>query len=226
MHMNSERDAELDRLRGLNARAVRGGVALVDRLAPGDLARPTPCAGWDLAALLGHLTAQHRGFAAAARGSGRELEHWAVRPPGEDVAAAADEYRRAAEDVIAAFAAVDDPDRPCTLPEFTGEQTFPAVRAIGFHLIDYAVHGWDLARTLELPYDPDPELLGAALPIARAVPDAGNRLADGAAFRPGLPVTGEAGELDQILAMLGRAPDWRAPAGSTPCGEGGTPGVW
>ncbi|MFB7634404.1 TIGR03086 family metal-binding protein [Streptomyces sp. NPDC056149] len=223
--MNSERDAELARLRGLNARAVRDSVALVDRLAPGDLSRPTPCAGWDLAALLGHLTAQHRGFAAAARGSGRELKRWAVRLPGEDVAVAAGEYRRAAEDVIAAFAALDDPERPCTLPEFTGEQTFPAVRAIGFHLIDHVVHGWDLARTLELPYDPDPELLGAALPLARAVPDAENRLADGAAFRPGLPVSGEAGALDRILAMLGRAPDWRAPVGNASRGEGRTSDV-
>ncbi|MFJ5679310.1 TIGR03086 family metal-binding protein [Streptomyces sp. NPDC093097] len=223
MHMNSERDAaraasatsgwaaELDRLRRLDALAVRDSVALVDRLTPGDLSRPTPCAGWDLAALLGHLTAQHRGFAAAARGAGEDLVHWAVRSPGEDVAAAVRDYGRAAEDVIAAFAAVEDPERPFALPEFTGEQSFPALRAIGFHLIDYVVHGWDLARALDLSYDPDPELLAAALPIARAVPDAGNRLVPGSAFRPGLPAAEGAGALDRILAMLGRAPDWRAP---------------
>ncbi|WP_102925169.1 TIGR03086 family metal-binding protein [Streptomyces noursei] len=222
MHTNSERNAvdgvftttgapDLDRLRRLDARAVHDSVALVNRLAPGDLARPTPCAGWDLAALLSHLTAQHRGFAAAALGRGQDLAHWVVRPLGDDIATAVTRYRHAAEDVLAAFATVDDPDRPFALPEFTTERTVPAARAMGFHLIDYVVHSWDLARTLDLPYAPGPELLDASLPIARAVPDGPNRLAAGSSFRPGLPVTEGAGEMDRILALLGRAPDWRAP---------------
>lgn len=204
--------ADLDRLRKSNARAVRDSVTLVNRLAPGDLARPTPCAGWDLAALLGHLTAQHQGFAAAALGRGRDLAHWAVRPLGDDVPLAAMRYRHAAEDVLAAFATVADPDLPFALPEFTTDRTFPAIQAIGFHLIDYVVHSWDLARSLDLCYDPDPELLDAALPIARAVPDGAARLAPGSSFRPGLPVAEGTGTLDRILAMLGRSPDWRAPA--------------
>ncbi|GAA2670511.1 TIGR03086 family metal-binding protein [Streptomyces lunalinharesii] len=220
MHMNSARadaddasaPAALDRLRRLDARAVRDSVALVNRLAPGDLARPTPCAGWDLAALLAHLTAQHHGFAAAALGRGRDLTHWAVRPLGDDVAVAAMRYRLAAEGVLAAFATVTDPDRPFALPEFTTDRTFPAVQAVGFHLIDYVVHGWDLARSLGLRYDPDPELLDAALPIARAVPDGAARLAPGSAFRPGLPATADAGALDRVLAVLGRSPEWRVPA--------------
>ncbi|MCK7627131.1 TIGR03086 family metal-binding protein [Streptomyces sp. RS10V-4] len=221
MHMNNEgadrtasattERAALDRLCALDARAVGDSVALVDRLAPGDLTRPTPCAGWDLAALLGHLTAQHRGFAAAALGRGGDLAHWAVHPVGDDVPAAVAGYRRAAADVRAAFAAVDRPDRPFALPEFTTERTVPAARAIAFHLIDYVVHSWDLARTLDLPYDPDPRLLDAALPIARAVPDGAARQASGSSFRPALPAADGAGPLDRILAMLGRAPDWRAP---------------
>ncbi|AIA07789.1 TIGR03086 family metal-binding protein [Streptomyces noursei] len=204
--------AALDRLRRLDARAVRDSVALVNRLAPGDLARPTPCAGWDLAALLAHLTAQHHGFAAAALGRGGDLTHWAVRPLGDDAGVAAMRYRLAAEDVLAAFATVSDPDRPFALPEFTTDRTFPAVQAVGFHLIDYVVHGWDLARSLDLRYDPDPELLAAALPIAQAVPDGAARLAPGSSFRPGLPAEADAGALDRILAMLGRSPEWRAPA--------------
>ncbi|MEU7641471.1 TIGR03086 family metal-binding protein [Streptomyces sp. NPDC039016] len=223
MHTNSAQDAahtapatteraDLDRLRKLDARAVRDSVALVNRLAPGDLARPTPCAGWDLAALLGHLAAQHHGFAAAALGRGRDLAHWAVRPVGDDATAAATHYRHAAEDVLAAFATVADPDLPFALPEFTTDRTIPAAQAIGFHLIDYVVHSWDLARSLDLRYDPGPELLDAALPIALAVPDGAARLAPGSSFRPGLPVADGTGTLDRILALLGRSADWRAPA--------------
>ncbi|MEU9499084.1 TIGR03086 family metal-binding protein [Streptomyces sp. NPDC048196] len=202
------RVADFVRLKRLHAQAVRDSVALVRRIRPDDLTRPTPCAAWTLADLLAHMTVQHHGFAAAARGDGRDPAHWAVRPLGPDPVAA---YGSAAEQVIAAFAAVDDPDRECHLPEFTAARTFPARRAIGFHLIDYVVHSWDVARALGLRHEPGPELLRAALPIARAVPDDDSRLAPGSAFRPGLPVDDTAGELDRILALLGRSPSWRAP---------------
>ncbi|MGW2026192.1 hypothetical protein [Streptomyces decoyicus] len=71
------------------------------------------------------------------------------------------------------------------------------------------VHGWDVARALDLAYAPGSDLLRAALPIARAVPDDDSRLAPGSAFRPGLSVAKDTGSLEQILAALGRSPDWR-----------------
>ncbi|GAB7029362.1 TIGR03086 family metal-binding protein [Streptomyces sp. NPDC021749] len=207
-HPTDLRRTDFARLRRLHAQAVRDSVALVRRIRPDDLTRPTPCSAWTLADLLAHMTVQHHGFAAAARGDGRDPAHWAVRPLGPDPVAA---YDAAAERVLTAFAAVDDPDRACHLPEFAAAQTFPARRVVGFHLIDYVVHGWDVARTLDLGYDPDPALLRAALPIARAVPDDDSRLAPGSAFRPGLPLDHPAGELDRILVLLGRSPSWRAP---------------
>ncbi|MFK0266037.1 TIGR03086 family metal-binding protein [Streptomyces angustmyceticus] len=201
--------ADFARLRRLHARAVRDSVTLVRRMTPDDLLRPTPCAAWTLADLLAHMTAQHHGFAAAALGRGQDLSHWTVGPLGADPVA---QYRAAAEHVIAAFATVDRPDRRLALPEFSRTRTFPAARAIGFHLIDYLVHGWDVARTLGRPYAPAPELLRVALPIARAVPDDDSRLAPDSAFRPGLSADHHAGTLEQILAVLGRSPDWRPPS--------------
>ncbi|MFG2140955.1 TIGR03086 family metal-binding protein [Streptomyces sp. NPDC048650] len=195
-------------LRRLNARAVRDSVTLVRRLTPGDLLRPTPCSAWTLADLLAHMTAQHNGFAAAALGHGQDLSHWSVEPLGEDPVA---QYRDAAERVIAAFATVESPDRAFALPEFTRARTFPAARAIGFHLIDYVVHSWDVARALDIAYAPGSELLEAALPIARAVPDGDFRLAPDSAFRPALAAGADTGTLEKILAALGRSPDWRTP---------------
>ncbi|MFG2533421.1 TIGR03086 family metal-binding protein [Streptomyces sp. NPDC048516] len=200
--------ADFARLRRLNARAVRDSVALMSRTTPADLRRPTPCSAWTLADLLAHMTAQHNGFAAAALGHGQDLSHWSVGPLGEDPVA---QYRTAAGHVLAAFATVERPDRAFTLPEFSGARTFPAVRAIGFHLIDYVVHSWDVARTLGLTYVPTAELLAAAEPIARAVPDDDSRLDPGSAFRPGLSAGHGTGPLESILAALGRSPDWRAP---------------
>ncbi|MEU9123986.1 TIGR03086 family metal-binding protein [Streptomyces sp. NPDC048506] len=203
--------AHLAHLKLLHAQAVRDSVTLVRRTGPDDLRRPTPCSAWTLADLLAHMTAQHRGFAAAALGHGQDLAHWSVHPLGTDPVGS---YGDAAEQVIEAFATVDDSDRVFALPEFSSAQSFPAHQAIGFHLIDYVVHAWDVARTLDLDYAPGPELLRAALPTALAVPDDDARLAPGSAFRPGLPVDDDAGALDRILAVLGRAPDWRRPVGS------------
>lgn len=139
---------------------------------------------------------------------GQDPAHWAVRPLDDDPVA---RYRHAAEEVIAAFATVDTPDRPFALPEFSADRTFPAHRAIGFHLIDYVVHSWDVARALDLAYDPGPELLRAALPIARAVPDDDTRRAPGSAFAPGLPAHADASPLEHLLTALGRSPNWRSP---------------
>ncbi|MEU9862939.1 TIGR03086 family metal-binding protein [Streptomyces sp. NPDC047971] len=184
---------------------IRDSVALVERVAPGDLGRATPCAGWTVADLLAHMTAQHRGFAAAARGDGAKLAHWSVVP----VTASADgvaRYAEAAEHVLAAFAALDGPDRPFLLPEFTVDRTFPAGRAVGFHLVDYVVHGWDVARGLDLPYAPGPDVLDVALPIALSVPDGATRLTPDSPFGPGIPLPPGAGTFDRILAALGRHP--------------------
>ena len=59
----------------LHRTAVLASVDAVNAVIGDDLTRPTPCAGWDLATLLAHMTVQHRGFAAAARG-GTDLDVW------------------------------------------------------------------------------------------------------------------------------------------------------
>jgi uncharacterized protein (TIGR03086 family) len=193
-----------EEIRDWDRRAVRRSVELVDAVTSGDLTRPTPCGDWTLTELIGHLTAQHRGFAAAARGQGADLVHWSVPQAGPDPVAA---YRDAAEDVIAAFAA-SEADAPFTLPEITTRMAFPARRAIGFHLIDYVVHSWDLARSLDVPVDLDDDLVRAALPIAVAVPNGPERRQPDAGFAPALDVPAGSSTLDEILLRLGRSPNW------------------
>lgn len=197
---------DFDRLRQLHARVIRDSATLVHRIDPADLARPTPCAAWSLAELLAHMTAQHHGFAAAARGDGRNPAHWEVRPAGGGAPA---RYGEAAERVVDAFAAVPGPDVPLALPEFGPARTFRAERALGFHLLDYLVHGWDVARSLGLPYAPGPEVFAVALPIAEAVPAGEARTAPEGPFGPELEPAAGADALDRILAALGRQAAWR-----------------
>lgn len=188
----------------LDAEAVRVSAELVSRIGTADLGRPTPCAGWTLTDLLAHMTSQHRGFAAAAAGDGADPRHWAdgnATPAG---------YLDAAAEVRAAFAAPGVLDRAfCVLP-ISATMTFPARQAIGFHLVDYVTHGWDVARSLGLRYELPQDVLDAALQIALAVPDGEARLIPGASFAPRVAGHEQAPALDRIVALLGRRPDWPA----------------
>ena len=193
----------------LDAQAVRASVDLVAQMTQQDLERPTPCADWTLHGLLRHMIAQHHGFAAAAGGDG-DLERWRIRPLGEDPVAA---YRAAAECVLTAFAGDGVLDRDFPLPEIKQGLLFPARQAISFHFVDYVVHSWDVARTLDVPVDLDPALLDVALTVAEAVPGGDARVAPGAAFAP--PVAWSGGSrLDQVVAILGRWPGWAPRASS------------
>lgn len=194
----------------LDRAAVMLSIDLIAPVTPADLSRRTPCTGWDLGDLIAHMTAQHRGFAAAARGNGADPAVWKPAPADDhraaaDHHAAATGYRAAASDVLAAFATAEDV--PFAMPEI-GPQTIPARMAVSFHLVDYVVHAWDVAAARGVPFTPDPALVSAALPIALAVPDDDQRLSPGAPFAPAVPLTDPANPLEALLAALGRDPAW------------------
>ena len=192
-------------IRELNSRAVKASVELVSQVTPDDLGRPTPCSQWTLGELLAHMTVQHRGFAAAAAGRGADPRVW---QPGSPAADPVGGYAEAAEAVLAAFAEEGAADRQFALPEIAAGTTFPGRQAMGFHFVDYVVHGWDVARSLGAGFEPDPQVLAVALEVARAVPDGPSRLGPGSAFRPPVAAPAQAGALDQIVALLGRSPAW------------------
>ncbi|WP_328409026.1 TIGR03086 family metal-binding protein [Nocardia sp. NBC_00403] len=187
----------------LDAQAVRTSIELVSHVTTADLAKPTPCADWTLHGLLTHMIAQHYGFAAAVRGEG-DPELWKQRRLGDDPA---EDYRVAAEHVIAAFAEDGVLERKFQLPEFTTAFEFSGAQAVSFHFIDYVVHSWDIARTLGRTVSFDDSLLTAALVVAEVVPSGAARLAPGAAFAPEVTWSGDS-TLDDIVALLGRSPNW------------------
>jgi uncharacterized protein (TIGR03086 family) len=195
----------------LHRTAVLASAETVNAVTPDDLAKPTPCAGWNLADLLTHMTVQHRGFAAAARGRGADADVWDPTSVAHAVAAdPVDAYASAAADVLAAFTADGVLDEPFTLPEFGSGATFPGAMAIGFHFVDYVVHGWDVARTIGAVFELPNDVVAAALPLALVVPDGDFRATDGAPFGPAFAANGEIRDMDRILAHLGRSPVWAA----------------
>ncbi|WP_353945352.1 TIGR03086 family metal-binding protein [Streptomyces sp. HUAS MG91] len=193
---------------GLDRAAVEECLRLVD-LAPADAwDRATPCAGWTLRRLVAHLAAQHRGFAAAARGDGADPAHWREPPPGADVAAA---HREAARDVIAAFAVPGVLEREFTLPEIPRPgpepaRGWPGRVAVGFHLLDHVVHAWDIAATVGARVDLPEPVVTAALDVALRVPSGPGSRGPGAAFAPPVALDGQVTAFSRMLAALGRDP--------------------
>jgi uncharacterized protein (TIGR03086 family) len=195
----------LDRMRDRDRAAVLAVAAVACRIRPADLGRPTPCDGWDVAALLSHLSVQHRGFAAAARGEGGDLAVWSPRPPAPDPVA---DFLAATADVLTAFGADAVAGRPFRLPEISPAMAFPPVQAMSFHLVDYVVHGWDLARSIGTCPELDPPVLEAAWPVTQLIPGS-SREGPGSPFAPKIAVPPDAPLLDRILGDLGRDPGWK-----------------
>jgi uncharacterized protein (TIGR03086 family) len=192
----------------LHRTAVLASVDVVDAVTADDLARPTPCAGWNLSVLLAHMTVQHYGFAAAARG-GTDRAVWEPATVADAVASdPAGAYAAAAAELLSAFEADGVLEATFALPEFGPDAAFPGAMAIGFHFVDYVVHGWDVARTIGAPFELPQDVLDAVLPIAFAVPDGEFRADEGSPFRPAVAVSDETNDLDRVLAHLGRSPAW------------------
>ncbi|HEY6576192.1 MAG TPA: TIGR03086 family protein, partial [Mycobacterium sp.] len=150
------------------------------------------------------------GFAASARGDGGDLAVW---DPASVVDAVSRDpsgtYAAAAADVLEAFAADDALTARFALPEFGSGATFPGEIAIGFHFVDYVVHGWDVARTIGTSLELPDDVIAGALPVALAVPDGEFRAAAGAPFQQAVDGAESAAGLDRILLHLGRSPAWQ-----------------
>ncbi|MGE2721153.1 TIGR03086 family metal-binding protein [Mycolicibacterium celeriflavum] len=199
--------------RPLHRIAVAKTVDIASKVTTKDFDRPTPCAGWNLADLLIHMTVQHKGFAAAARGAGADLATWEPATVADAVRAdPGGAYAAAATEVLDAFAADGVKDATFALPEFGPNATVPGAMAIGFHFVDYVVHGWDLARSLGVPFALPAEVIEAVVPLAMGVPDGEIRDADNSPFARAVSAGGGASDLDRVLRHLGRSPEWRAEA--------------
>ena len=128
-------------------------------------------------------------------------------------------YAAAAADLLDAFKADGVLEATFALPEFGPDATVPGAMAIGFHFVDYVVHGWDVARSIDVPFALPADVVRAVLPVALGVPDGDFRADDGSPFGRALTPTDGASDLDRVLRHLGRSPAWtpesaRKPAAS------------
>ena len=180
-------------------RALNQTAGLIAAIEPGQAGLATPCAGWDVRALVSHLTGQDlRNFLVAVRG---EAADWQVPAEeiGDDWAAA---FRDRAAPLRAAWLAADL-DRPVSGPG--GEA--PLRARADQQITELAVHDWDLAKATGQPAELDPALAEHALRWSRGMLRPEFRGPD-KAFGVEVPVPDDAPVYDRLAGWFGRDPGW------------------
>jgi uncharacterized protein (TIGR03086 family) len=179
------------------ARACASTRAVLARIRPGQLGDPTPCASWDVRALISHFVSTP-GWAAAAVTTGDGAPAADRDYAAGDYLASYDATVRAALDAFGAPGALE---RPVALP--FGE--LPGAALLGILAQEQFTHGWDLARAAGQPADLDPALAGELLARAGTLITDDFRGPDGAAFfGPAAPAPPGASAADRLAAFLGR----------------------
>ncbi|MFC0114715.1 TIGR03086 family metal-binding protein [Kibdelosporangium aridum] len=186
--------------RELDRQAMKVTADVVSQVRPDQLRLPTPCADWTLHGLLRHLVSEDLAFAAATTaGTDSSDVDWNAGRLGADPVA---DYQRAAAGYLAAFEPDSVLDRQMRINVFG---VFPGSVAVTMHFIDTVVHGWDVAKTIGVPYTPDEQLCAVALKVMRRFPS--DRPTP--AFGVMVEVPDDASELDKLVAYVGRDPRWK-----------------
>ena len=179
-------------------RAVASTGKIVAGVRPDQLAAPTPCAEWDVRALLNHVIGVADTFSHAGDGE-------PISPPnprtdyfqGDGYATA---YEAATAGMLAVWHAPGALDATIMLP--FGEA--PGSVGAGINFVDVVVHGWDLARATGQDATVDPDLAGPALEVSRGL--VSDEFRSAGAFGPEVPAGADASTADRLVAFLGRTP--------------------
>jgi uncharacterized protein (TIGR03086 family) len=165
------------------------GARLVQAIKEDQWPLPTPCADWDVRALVEHMIFGHRLFTQAL----------GVAVPASNGALARD-YRSSGNEMIAAFEQPGALDAVVTLP--IGE--VPALFALHLRITEAIVHGWDVAQAIGESARFDDDVVEEAIAFSRPALD--SLPAGRTPFAPPQPTTTDAPALDRLVALLGRRP--------------------
>jgi uncharacterized protein (TIGR03086 family) len=176
-------------------RAFASTRAVLVQVQAGQLEAPTPCASWDVRALIEHFIGSARWVAAAIGGEEAADED---RAAVNFIAA----YDQAINRALVAFGADGALEKAVTLPwgEFSG------VALMWLAVNDQFVHGWDLAGAIGHDTDLDPGLAEELLVRGQDWITDAYRGPDGAGlFGPAVKAPAGVSPADRLAAFLGRS---------------------
>lgn len=183
----------------LLSRALDQAGEAIARTRPEQAGLPTPCASWDVRALVNHVVHDVLLFTEMATGGSRKRDERDV--VGGDWTGA---YRDAASPLLAVWQRPGALDGTVKLP--FGER--PASWQVYQVIADLAVHAWDVAKATGQSTDLDPEVGRVALDWAKQnlTPQFRGDEASGHDFGPEVRVPEDAPIYSQLAGYFGRQP--------------------
>jgi uncharacterized protein (TIGR03086 family) len=174
--------------------------ATIEHITRGDLDKPTPCADWDVRALLNHVVGTLYLGAALLADTAPTVAMGPGELPATDMLDG-DPLKAYRVGVEALLAAADGGalDRAHATP--LGDM--PGAVLGGFTTLDIAVHGWDLARATGQEPAVGDTLAETVLAFARQTLTADTRAPR---IAPEIPVGADASATDRLVGFLGRQP--------------------
>ena len=177
--------------------SIRRFTERVERIEDGEWENPTPCADWDVRALVNHVCAEQ--LWAPHILDGETIDQVGDRYDGDVLG---DDpkttFRRAVDDSTATF---ERADLDAIVHLSFGD--VPCAVYLEQMLTDAEVHGWDLATGLGQPAELDPETASHLLPRMQAQADL---IQASGMFGPAIDVADDADDAGKLLALLGRDP--------------------
>ncbi|MEV6366387.1 TIGR03086 family protein [Micromonospora musae] len=181
----------------LLAAAAPPTIAVVRGVADDQLHLPTPCRDYSVRDLLNHLfevVVNFRDLAA------KRPVTWAEK---QDFLT--DDWRSRfeveTERLIAAWA------DPTSLEGVSPGMGMPQTMVGGMVLLDFTVHGWDLAVATGRPYAPAPQ---ATVALQQLTEELGPTARQMGVFAEPVPTGPAVPDLDRLLGLTGRDPRWTA----------------
>ena len=177
-------------------RSWNDGASIVSLVAAEGLSAPTACAGWDVKQLLNHTLGECQMMTMVNRGEQSGNDRGDLVGDG---AGLAETWARLGEENVASWRASGlDGDRTY----FYG--TFPAGASAVINLGEVLVHTWDLARSIGVDFEIEPEQAAVVHGLYAAIPLDGMR--KGGMLAAEVPVPADAPIADRMLGLLGRQP--------------------
>jgi uncharacterized protein (TIGR03086 family) len=185
---------------------VRQIRALLLGVDDGDLAVPTPCPGWSVAALLDHLMGLAFAFTQAAR-KRTDAPGTDGPPPEPSADSLLPQWRSRLPVLLEDLSTAWKDPAAWTGTAQAGGVTLPAAAMGTVAVNELVMHGWDLARATGQDYAADPRTLEILIEFLSQGPAGGTP----GLFGPVVPVSRDSDPLSQALGLAGRDPAWRPP---------------
>ncbi|MFI6291344.1 TIGR03086 family metal-binding protein [Nonomuraea sp. NPDC050790] len=180
----------MDDMMPLLNRAAERTTHLVKGVRQEQLSAPTPCAEFDVEALIAHLEWVADLF-----------ESLGAKGPYVEQGPYTGDFPDRVGRALAVWS------RPEAWEGESPGMGLPMTVLGHMFLVDMVVHGWDLAKATAQPYEPDRESVARAEDFTGQMVEMGRQRG---AFGPPVAVPDDAPAFDRLLGLIGRDPAWTA----------------